>query len=98
MDFTTDANSALVGYDLVPVVGLQDLYSPELVGSAQWAEPRLAGAGASRVNQESGDGTDPPIRGGPWCSRRPASSRISASSGTCATGCADSCLGAVEVA
>lgn len=44
MDFTTPENSGLVGFDLVPVRGLQDLYSPELVGASLWAEPRLQDA------------------------------------------------------
>lgn len=45
MDFTTEENSCLVGYDLVPVKADHPAYQPEIVGPGQvWAAPDLDAA------------------------------------------------------
>lgn len=45
-DFLNDENGCPIGYDLVPVVAPEGIYSPAYVGEAvQWADPRIADAG-----------------------------------------------------
>lgn len=45
MDFTSESDACLVGFDLVPVQGRHPAYDPALAGEGQvWAEPRLADA------------------------------------------------------
>lgn len=41
MDFCTDENSCLVGYDLIPVVSQHPSYAAELIGEVSWANPRV---------------------------------------------------------
>lgn len=45
MDFTSEADACLVGFDLVPARGRHPAYDPSVAGEGQmWAEPRLADA------------------------------------------------------
>ena len=45
MDFMTEENSCLVGYDLIPVVAEHAAYQPDAIGPGQsWADPRPAEA------------------------------------------------------
>ncbi|MGV8083263.1 MAG: glycosyltransferase family 4 protein [Coriobacteriia bacterium] len=41
MDFCTEENSCLVGYDLIPVVSQHPSYAPEFIGDVRWADPRV---------------------------------------------------------
>lgn len=45
MDFTSESDACLVGFDLVPARGRHPAYHPAIAGEGQmWAEPRLAEA------------------------------------------------------
>ena len=45
MDFMTEENSCLVGYDLIPVVAEHAAYQPDAIGPGQsWADPKPAEA------------------------------------------------------
>lgn len=45
MDFTSESDACLVGFDLVPARGRHPCYHPAIAGEGQvWAEPRLAEA------------------------------------------------------
>lgn len=55
MDFCTEENSCLVGYDFIPVVSQHPSYSAELIGEgAYWADPRVSEA-AEHMRRLAGD-------------------------------------------